>query len=165
MISPQVIRTVLCAACGLLLSAAFLLEIVFHQLPCPLCVIQRLFLIGMILVTLLPPYRKPHCWQAVVFTLLSMLALSVALRQVYLQLMPQAQLSGCGGDLRFMLQNLPFLQVIFEVYHGSGSCSEMGMTFLGLSLAMWAAFAFAGLSGIGGYWVKCVVQRTRVIPS
>ena len=58
-------------------------------------------------------------------------------RHVWLQNLPADQVPDCGMGLNYMLDTMPFLQVLQEVFYGSGECAEVYWRFLGLSMAGW----------------------------
>ena len=68
---------------------------------------------------------------------------ALATRQVWLQALPKDQVPACGMGLSYMLDTLPFIDVLRRVLEGSGECAEKGWVFLGLSIAGWTlAFFF-----------------------
>ena len=117
------------AVCGLLLTSVYLQ--VFQGLqPCPLCALQRVsfaflgiwFLIGLFSYT-------RHGWRLFVNiagTLTSILGLTLAGRQIWLQTYPPLNSGECGVSLQYMFKILPFSQVLQKVFEGSADCSERG---------------------------------------
>jgi disulfide bond formation protein DsbB len=69
---------------------------------------------------------------------------------LWLQHLPPSEVPECGPGLEYMLDALPFTDVLAKVLHGSGECAEVLWRFLGLSIPGWSlvafsAFLFAGL--------------------
>jgi len=133
---------------GFLFIAAILvlaeyLEIYQGMIPCPLCMVQRYFLIALATIFLLGVVFKRG---QVFLGLLSLLAASGGIlfsaRQTCLQYYPKDTLGECGVSFDYMLKTLPFNEVIKEVWQGGMECSEKGWVFLGLSLAEWSLIAF-----------------------
>jgi disulfide bond formation protein DsbB len=71
---------------------------------------------------------------------------SIAGRHIWLQHLPQGQVPDCGMGLNYMLETMPFTEVLSQVLKGSGECAEIGWTFLGLSMPNWTLLWFIGLS-------------------
>ena len=87
------------AAGATFLFAALTLEYVFGQLPCALCLNQRIW---MILATLLAAGGLAHNPRLGIYPFLSLISsivgIGFALRQIYLQITPSAA-SSCGPGL------------------------------------------------------------------
>lgn len=133
--------------CGSLLAIAYFY---FQQrlglAPCPLCMFQRAALVGVAFFCLLGIIFKPNrvVSKLLVFgaTVSSLIGLSIAGRQVWLQHLPADKVPECGPDLSYMLEMNPLFEVIKSVFSGSGECAEVMWTFLGLSMAEWMVFVF-----------------------
>ena len=127
-----------------------------HQLlldPCPLCVLQRLSVIGLGLVFLIAGLHNPSAAGRYVYAALTAVAASfgaiVAGRHVWLQFLPEDQVPACGPGLDYMWENFPLADVINMVFKGSGECANVDWTLLGLSMPMWVLIAVLGLGGVG----------------
>jgi disulfide bond formation protein DsbB len=127
-----------------------------HQLmlePCPLCVLQRLSVIGLGLVFLIAGLHNPSGAGRFAYAASMALAASfgaiVAGRHVWLQLLPEDQVPACGPGLDYMWENFPLADVINMVFKGSGECANVDWTLLGLSMPMWVLVAVLGLGGVG----------------
>lgn len=132
------------------MSFALYLEHVAGLNPCPLCVFQRVGLIGMgifSLIALLHNPSKPLLRKG--YSLLSTLAISwsagVAARHVWLQNLPPEQVPSCGPGLDYLVEALPFKAVLEQVLSGSGECAEIDWLFLGQSLPVWSLLFFSVL--------------------
>ena len=73
-----------------------------------------------------------------------MTGMAIAGRHVWLQNLPLDEVPDCGMGLNYMLDTLPFTQVLREVFYGSGECAEIGWTFLGLTMPGWTFIWYAG---------------------
>ncbi|TMG82159.1 MAG: disulfide bond formation protein B [Betaproteobacteria bacterium] len=70
---------------------------------------------------------------------------AIAARQVWLQSLPIDQVPACGMGLNYMLETLPFTDVLQKVLEGSGECAEKGWEFLHLSIAGWTLVFFVAM--------------------
>jgi len=123
--------------------------------PCPLCVLQRIFVILLGLVMLMAFLHNPVHWgQKVYGILIGLVALggaSVSTRQVYLQLFPSEHITTCGAGLTYMISTLPLDETMRLVFQGSGECDRVQWSFLGLSMAGWLLLFFIGFAIIA-FW-------------
>lgn len=129
---------------------ALYLEHVVGLNPCPLCVFQRVGLIGMGIVSLIALLHNPTSkWVRRGYSLLSTLAISwsvgVAARHVWLQNLPADKVPSCGPGLDYLVEALPFKAVLQQVLSGSGECAVIDWTFLGQSLPVWSLVFFSAL--------------------
>ena len=145
------------AACAGLLGYAYYAQLVLHLEPCPLCIFQRVGVFAIGLVFLIAAAHDPVGWARRVYA--SLLALSalatigVAVRQLYIQSLPEGSVPACGASLDFMLKVFSLSEVLVKVLTGSGECAKVTWTFLGLSMPGWvliAALAF----GVYGLWIN-----------
>jgi len=133
---------VILAGTGFLLVSAQLLEFALGLSPCPLCLMQRLwvFLVGCCAFASL--LHRPR-WG--IYPLLGMLCAAVgsgfSVRQLWLQSLPEDQVPACGPGLDFMLESFPVLEVFQMVLTGSGECAEVDWSLLGLSMPAWVLLA------------------------
>jgi disulfide bond formation protein DsbB len=117
--------------------------------PCPLCVFQRVAVIGVGVMALTAAVHGPQAWgqrvYAGVMALSAFAGVVVAGRHVWLQHLPADQVPSCGPGLDFWIAALPWQQVVQQVFQGSGECAKVDWTLLGLSLPMWTLMLFVGL--------------------
>jgi disulfide bond formation protein DsbB len=69
----------------------------------------------------------------------------VAARHVWLQNLPADQAPACGPTLDYLMEVLPFTEVVTTILKGDGNCAVIDWSLLGLSLPGWSFVAFAGL--------------------
>lgn len=138
------------AVCAGLLGTGYFLQYFQGQDPCPLCLVQRGFYYGVLVVFALaalhlPGYRGKwvYCGAG---ALLAAGGLGVAARQVWLQHLPPDQVPACGPDLFFMMENFPLSRILQKLFYGSGQCAEVKWRFLGLSIAEWSLAWFTALT-------------------
>ena len=51
--------------------------------------------------------------------------------------------------LNYMLDTMPFADVLNQVFYGSGECAQIDWAFLGLSMPTWTLVWYIGLSVAG----------------
>ena len=134
------------AVCAALIGTALYLQYGLGEEPCPLCMFQRVCYIVFGAVCLIAALHGPAragAWgYAVLLLAAAGTGAGLAGRQVWLQSLPKDRVPQCGPPLEYMLDRLPFAQVIEKVLKGSGECAEVGWTFLGLSIAGWSLVFF-----------------------
>ncbi len=139
-------------ACVFAMTFALFLQYAAGQDPCPLCIMQRIAVIGAMAVLLLAsihnPYRIGQRVYAGLGLLCALFGLGVAGRHVWLQHMPADQVPACGPGLEYMLDVFPMHEVLNMVLRGSGECAVAGPRFLGGSLAEWTLLVFVGLTAL-----------------
>jgi disulfide bond formation protein DsbB len=137
-------------ACAALLGCGYYLQYFERQDPCPLCLVQRGFYYGILLVFAVAALHAPgKTGKAIYCAAASLLALAgfgVAARQVWLQHLPADQVPACGPDLFFMMENFPLGRLLEKVFMGSGQCAEVNWRLLGFSIAEWSLAWFAALA-------------------
>ena len=144
--------------CASLIAFALYSQHVSGLEPCPLCIFQRLGIIGVGIVFLLAALHDPGRIGARVYGLLILipagLGAGVAARHVQIQNMPADELPTCGPGLDYMLGVFPLREVLDMVLKGSGECAEIDWVFLGVSMPGWVLIAVVGLglAGLIGNW-------------
>jgi disulfide bond formation protein DsbB len=132
--------------CVGLLAYALYLQYGLGLEPCPLCVLQRACVIAMGVVFLVAAFHNPGRAGATVYALLQLVlagaGAALATRQVWLQSLPKEQKPSCGMSLNYMLDTLPFGEVLKKVFEGSADCAEKSWEFLHLSIAGWTLVFF-----------------------
>lgn len=155
-------------ACTSIFIAVYYLQYITGLTPCPLCILQRLPLLAILLLSLpgaLPfaavsrlfsaPLRR---FQAFLCSLMAGIGLALAGRHLWLQQLPAEEVPACGPTLDVLIEILPPFEVLQMVLAGDGSCAEVQWAFLGLSLPGWAGLAFATL---GLLWLWQLFSRQR----
>ncbi len=136
--------------CAAMLAVAGYFQFLEHLEPCPLCILQRIFVLFIAVVLLLAVLHNPRGWGMKVYALLTgIIALggaAISARHVWLQSLPEDQVPSCGPGLNFMLDNFPLNEAIDMVLRGSGECAEVLWTFMGLSIPAWTLIAFIVLA-------------------
>ena len=136
--------------CAALMGWALWLQYGEGLEPCPLCAFQRFAVAGIGLVFLVAAIHNPGRLGAGLYAALIVLCAGIgaafAGRQVWLQSLPKDQVPACGMGLNYMLDSMPFSDVIAKVFAGSGECAEKGWELLGLAIPGWTLVFFIGLA-------------------
>lgn len=153
--SRRVVNLAGFAICCALMGFALFAQHVLKLEPCPLCVFQRVAVISIGIIFLVAALHDPSGTGRVVYALLLAVAAlagaTVAGRHAWLQQLPPDQVPSCGPGLDYMLETLPFTEVLSKVFRGSGECAEIVWQFLGLSMPAWV-FIWVTALGAAGVW-------------
>jgi len=141
------------AVCSGLMGFALFAQHVLLLDPCPLCVFQRVAVISIGIIFLVAALHNPQGAGRIVYGVLLALAAgggaAVAGRHAWLQRLPPDQVPSCGPGLDYMLDTLPFTEMLSNVFRGSGECAEIVWQFLGLSMPGWVLVWMIALGGAG----------------
>lgn len=149
-------------ACFGLLAFGMYLQHVVGLNPCPMCIVQRYALIGVLVLGLLGWRLRQALPLALMGILLSLMAgfgAFVAARQSWLQWYPPEVVS-CGRDFYGMIENFPIGRAIPMIFKGSGDCSAIDWTFLGGTIANWSFVWFVGFT-LAGLLIALQAWRQR----
>jgi disulfide bond formation protein DsbB len=153
------------ALCLALYRYAIYAEVHLELDPCPLCLFQRYALIALgvtfMLAALLslPRARAAGFVAVLLVTLAASAGAGVAGRHVYVQSQPPGSIPACGATLEYMMDVFPPMYVLRKVLTGSGECSKVDWTFLGISMPGWVLLWALGL-GTAGAIVNWPRRRT-----
>jgi disulfide bond formation protein DsbB len=143
-------------ACVLLMAYALYAQHGLGLEPCPLCIFQRIAVIGVGVLFLIATLHNPAGRGSTVYGVLLLLAtlagMGVSGRHVWIQAQPPGTVAACGADLNYLLEIMPVTEVINKVLTGSGECGKVDWTFLGLSMPWWVLFSLIAL----GAWAVAV---------
>ena len=148
--TPRRLLTLICVGCLAMLAFGLYLQHVVGLEPCPMCIVQRYALIGVAFIagiTALTDKKWPLVSGSVLMLLVSGFGAFVAARQSWLQWYPPESAS-CGRDFYGMIETFPLKRVIPMIFKGSGDCTKIDWTFLGLSIANWSFISFAVIGGV-----------------
>ena len=130
-----------------LLAFAYYLERYQGLLPCALCEMQRLsftLLGALFLLSILLPFKKgPQVLMNLLVSVVALFGILFAGRQVWLQYVPVTFDSGtCEASLQYMMQIMPWSQVLMSVFLGGPECAKVSNTFFYMSIADWSLLWF-----------------------
>ncbi|MXZ81863.1 MAG: disulfide bond formation protein B [Gammaproteobacteria bacterium] len=138
--------------CAGLVGAALYYQHVDGLEPCPLCIFQRIAFILMGAVFLIALVHNPRRTGMSIYgalaAVIGVCGLAIAARHVWLQNAPEDRVPECGPGLDYMMEVLPFRQMLEKVLKGSGECAEVVWTFLGLSMPTWSLIWLIALTAV-----------------
>lgn len=143
---PRQVLGLVALACVAMLAYGLYLQHVVGLEPCPMCIVQRY---AMILVAVLSgigaAVARPGLRNGLVLGAGAFAAFGAftAARQSWLQWFPPEVLT-CGRDFYGMIESFPLKRAVPMIFRGSGDCSVIDWTFLGLSIANWSFLVFVG---------------------
>jgi protein dithiol:quinone oxidoreductase len=149
-------------SCLGMLAFGLYLQHVVGLNPCPMCIVQRYALIGVMVIALVGSRLRRPGAVAVFGVLLALKAgfgAFVAARQSWLQWYPP-EIVTCGRDFYGMVENFPINRAIPMIFKGSGDCTKVDWTFLGGSIANWSFVAF-GVFAVMGLTIAVKAWRSR----
>lgn len=118
--------------------------------PCPMCIVQRYALIGVAVLAALGGWLitgRGQPWVLALLVLKAGFGAFVAARQSWLQWNPP-EIMSCGRDFYGMIESFPLQRAIPMIFKGSGDCSAVDWTFLGLTIANWSFLWFAAFAAL-----------------
>lgn len=140
-----------------LLAFGLYLQHVVGLEPCPMCIVQRytLLIVALIAGVAALFVRRPWMLGVAMLKLIAFAAFGafVAARQSWLQWYPP-EVATCGRDFYGMIEAFPLQRVVPMIFRGSGDCTAIDWTFLGLSIANWSFLNFCLIAVIAlGLWL------------
>ncbi len=151
-LTSRIVFAFIFVSCAAVLALALYLQEQEGLDPCPMCILQRYAFILTGIVALAAAIHGPKGLPLKVYgalvAIFSIAGAGVAIRHSWLQHFPP-KLETCGADLDFLMGNFPLSQALPKIFAGTGSCSVVDWTLLGLSLPEWAFvwyLAFATLA-------------------
>jgi len=154
---PRLVLALVAAISVAMLAFGMYLQHVQHLEPCPMCIVQRYALIGVALVAGGAAWFKNRFWLyggVIKMGVLAAFGAFTAARQSWLQWYPPEVLT-CGRDFFGMIESFPLRRAVPMIFRGSGDCSVIDWTFLGLSIANWSFLWFAAFTVVAALlWVR-----------
>lgn len=135
------------ACTGMMAFGVLYLQYYLGTEPCPMCIVQRYAMIGVIVWCLLGLSEKSPVRTLIMSWLVFLSAgfgAFVAARQTWLQWYPPEVVT-CGRDFYGMIENFPLQRVVPMIFKGGGDCSKIDWTFLGGSIANWSFLVFSSI--------------------
>jgi disulfide bond formation protein DsbB len=148
---PRRVLALICAACIAMLAFGLYLQHGVGLEPCPMCIVQRYALVLVAVVAGITAFASRKALLVTgtgVMVVLSGLGAFVAARQSFLQWYPP-EIASCGRDLYGMIETFPLKRAIPMIFKGSGDCTKIDWTFLGLSIANWSFVCFVVIALLG----------------
>jgi disulfide bond formation protein DsbB len=149
-ISTRQLFLLMFIACAGLLGAAYYFEYVMYLDPCPLCVMQRIAVLLLGLIGLSGSIFGVNALRERIHMgflfLASCFGMAVAGRHVWIQSLPADQVPTCGPSLEYMVDTLPWADVLAVMLRGNGNCADAQWSFIGLSMPQWVLVWFVGFA-------------------
>jgi len=145
--APRRVLALVSAGCVAMLVFGLYLQHVDGLEPCPMCIVQRYALALVALVSGITAFARNQGLRmtgSLLTLLLAGFGAFVAARQSFLQWYPPEEAS-CGRDFYGMIETFPLRRVIPMIFKGSGDCTKIDWTFLGLSIANWSFLCFVAI--------------------
>ena len=154
---PRQLLALIALGCVAMLAYGMYLQHVVGLEPCPMCIVQRYALVMVALVAGVSAFfKRRFLLYAGVVTMGAFAAFGafVAARQSWLQWNPP-EIMSCGRDFFGMIESFPLRRAIPMIFRGTGDCSVIDWTFLGLSIANWSFLCFSAIALLAlALWVK-----------
>lgn len=148
---PRRLLALVAVACVAMLAFGLYLQHVVGLEPCPMCIVQRYALVLVAVVAGITAMAKSRGLLVAgsgLMVLLSGFGAFVAARQSFLQWYPP-EIASCGRDFYGMIETFPLKRAIPMIFKGSGDCTKIDWTFLGLSIANWSFLCFVAIAAVG----------------
>lgn len=133
------------ACVGMELSAAYF-QFVLKLEPCPLCITQRLIVLSLASVFLAGTLHNPGRGGVRVYlglaALFSLAGAGVAAYHFMIQILPHEELASCGPGAAYILEHFSLADSVRLFLTGTGDCTQVVWTFLGLSMPFWVGLSF-----------------------
>lgn len=135
-----------CVFAGGLLCVALFMEYAVGLAPCPLCMMQRLWIAIIGIIAYASLIHNPR-WgiYPLAGALASVIGAGFSIRQLWLQSLPEDQIPACGPDLQYMLDVFPLSDVLIAMTSGTGDCAEVSWSLFGIAIPGWTLLGFAAL--------------------
>jgi disulfide bond formation protein DsbB len=139
-------------------AIAFALVLQFREMapPCPLCIFQRLGVLGcgiLAALALICPARGRALLWPVLISLAAATGAGISIRHIVIQRAAanSFSLGSCGPDLGYLLEMNSVPNVIVSVLSGHGDCTVIDWQFMGVTLPMLALAGFIAMAA--GAWI------------
>jgi disulfide bond formation protein DsbB len=136
-------------ACALVISSALYLEYEAGLRPCALCILQRILVVAVGVVSLIAYLHAPGAvvWRiySSIMLLFAMAGAVTAGRQVWLQAVPAQESLSCVPGIEYLFEARTVSQVMSRLFAGGINCGEINWSMLGMSVPEWSLLAFSGL--------------------
>ena len=155
MIRTDAIALLLIATAAGLLGGALFMEHMLKLDPCPLCLMQRIWVGAVGVIACLSfVHGSGRIRYPIAAAGAAIVGGGFAVRQIYLQHLPPDQVPSCGPDFAYMLDAFPASEVLKAMVMGTGNCAEVTYTILGISLAGWALAGFVWMAGLAALQIR-----------
>lgn len=140
------------------LIAGYYLQYVVGLVPCPLCLMQRICMMGILLSSLFLlrwDYSNMRLFRA--FWVIAGFFFSI--RHLWLQSLPPGSVPACMPGLDILMAYFSWSDVAKAMLWGGGDCAKVTYRLFGLSLAAWSFLYFLAIGLITAFSRKHVASR------
>lgn len=117
--------------------------------PCPLCISQRITYMALGVLFLVAALHNPGMIGRRVYGVLQFavaaIGVGIASRHIWIQANPDKVMAECGAGFDYLFQNFPAQRALQMIFKGTGECSTIDWTWLGLTIPQLSLIAFIGL--------------------
>ena len=129
-----------------LVALALIIQKKYNLEPCPLCITQRIIFMVLGLLFLMNAFIRPSDVikkiSLVFLSATSIIGMVFSFKHILIQSKVIDVPSECGVDLNYMFENFPFSKALNLLFKGTGDCSHIDWTFLGLTIPELALIGF-----------------------
>jgi disulfide bond formation protein DsbB len=115
--------------------------------PCPLCISQRVAFMALGVVFLVAALHNPGQIGRRVYGVLQFVAAAVgagiAARHIWIQANPDKVMSECGVGFDYLFESFPMQRALQLIFQGTGECSTIDWTWLGMTIPQLSLLAFS----------------------
>ncbi len=142
------------ALAGAMVGGAQFMEHILKLDPCPLCLMQRLWvmLAGLCVIAGVAHDPRVRVYPALAL-LCSIVGAGFSIRQLWLQNLPADAVPACGPDMAYMIEAFPVSEILTAMTLGTGNCAQVSWTLLGISIAGWSLVGFVLLAAAVSLWL------------
>lgn len=157
----QLSWAVLCGCSILMVVGSFVLQYGFGLAPCSLCILTRVCAILCMLTAILACLHRnkgplaSSLW-LMLMALPTLAGIVISSRHVWMQHLPPEKVPACGPGLNYLIETLPWQEVLVALFQGSGDCARDLDAILGIPLSIWTLLAFSFLS----IWILIGLKTT-----
>lgn len=148
-----------------LVGLALVIQTQYNLEPCPLCISQRMVMMGLGLIFLAAAIQKPAQLGRNIYTLLLILTAlggaGVAIRHWWLQAHRDSMIADCGVGFNYMFENFPLQKALTLVFRGTGDCAAIDWTFLGLTIPQLSLIAFIGFAAYAFCLARSLAKKSN----
>jgi protein dithiol:quinone oxidoreductase len=150
------------ALAGAMVGGAQFMEHILKLDPCPLCLMQRLWVMLVGLFVIAGVAHDPRVRVYPAFALLcGIVGAGFSIRQLWLQSLPADAVPACGPDMAYMIEAFPLSDILTAMTLGTGNCAQVSWTLLGVSIAGWSLVGFVLLGAALGLWLAAARRPER----
>jgi len=161
--SPRALLALIVTVVVLAMAGGLFFQHVLALEPCPLCVLQRVAIIGAGLFAALGLPAKGARGQlaaAVVAAVCSLTGAGIAAWHSWILVYPPESMS-CGRPFEWFHDDFPLATWLPKLFAGHGDCLKVDWTFLGLAIPNMSLIAFVLLLAVAVLAARAAWQRLR----